>query len=184
MIKAIAFDFGGVLAHEKEIELSETEDRMERFFGKLDSDEEYLDKVQEIVPDREQAEEIAKGIVHKLYEAKDATIFSKVKQTYPGMKICVATNHVTWIEDVILEMFPEQEIDKIFVSAKMHKSKPDEAFYLEVAEEMELSPSEILFLDDRMENVVAAQNVQMKAFQVTRPMNLWEEICQFLRDNV
>lgn len=42
MIKVIAFDFVGVLVSEKDVNLSEIENKLERLFGLNISDEDYL----------------------------------------------------------------------------------------------------------------------------------------------
>ena len=42
MIKIIAFDFVGVLVNEKDIELTETESKLERMFGPNINDSDYL----------------------------------------------------------------------------------------------------------------------------------------------
>ena len=42
MIKVIAFDLVGVLVSEKDIELSEVEEKLERMFGPNLNDEDYL----------------------------------------------------------------------------------------------------------------------------------------------
>ena len=49
MIKVIAFDLVGVLVNEKDIVLSDEEEKLERLFGPNLSDEDYLKKAKEIV---------------------------------------------------------------------------------------------------------------------------------------
>lgn len=49
MIKVIAFDFVGVLANEKDIDLLPVEDKLERLFGPNLSDDEYLVKAKNII---------------------------------------------------------------------------------------------------------------------------------------
>lgn len=42
LLKVIAFDFVGVLVNEKDIDLGEQEDKLERKFGSNLNDEDYL----------------------------------------------------------------------------------------------------------------------------------------------
>ena len=48
MIKVIAFDLVGVLVREKDIEMTNIEEQIERLFGPNMSDFEYLEKAKEI----------------------------------------------------------------------------------------------------------------------------------------
>ena len=49
MIKVIAFDLVGVLVSEKDIELSEVEEKLERMFGPNLNDEDYLKQAKKII---------------------------------------------------------------------------------------------------------------------------------------
>ena len=49
MIKVIAFDLVGVLVTEKDIELSPTEDKLERMFGANISDDEYIKTAKTVI---------------------------------------------------------------------------------------------------------------------------------------
>lgn len=48
MIKVIAFDLVGVLVSEKDIELSEVEEKLERMFGPNLNDEDYLQQAKKL----------------------------------------------------------------------------------------------------------------------------------------
>ena len=49
MIKVITFDLVGVLVSEKDIELSEVEEKLERMFGPNLNDEDYLIEARKII---------------------------------------------------------------------------------------------------------------------------------------
>lgn len=49
MIKVIAFDLVGVLANEKDIELTSEEEKLERMFGKNINDSDYLLEARKII---------------------------------------------------------------------------------------------------------------------------------------
>jgi HAD superfamily hydrolase (TIGR01509 family) len=51
---------------------------------------------------------------------------------------------------------------KVFISSKMHLAKPDPAGYRYVSTHMKMKPSEILMIDDRLENVKAAKKFGMQ----------------------
>lgn len=78
MIKVIAFDFVGVLANEKDIDLLPVEDKLERLFGPNLSDDEYLAKAKNIInEDQLSIINTTKNIINKLYKIKDTEIFIK-----------------------------------------------------------------------------------------------------------
>ena len=88
MIKVIAFDFVGVLANEKDIDLLPVEDKLERLFGPNLSDDEYLAKAKNII-DEDQLSIIntTKNIINKLYKIKNTEIFKKIKQKNNNLKL-------------------------------------------------------------------------------------------------
>jgi len=53
--------------------------------------------------------------------------------------------------------------DKVFLSTEMKVMKPEESIYLRVASDLQCSPKEVVFVDDRIENVEAAKRVCMNA---------------------
>ena len=56
--------------------------------------------------------------------------------------------------------------DKIFTSYELGMRKPEKESILEVSSDIGVSPENILFFDDTMENVVAAQELGMSSVQV------------------
>ena len=68
MIKIIAFDLVGVLVREKNIELSESEDKLERLFGPNLSDSDYIESASNII-DKDVVVDTAKSIIDKLSNA-------------------------------------------------------------------------------------------------------------------
>jgi putative hydrolase of the HAD superfamily len=63
--------------------------------------------------------------------------------------------------------FYERQLDALFdarvLSCEVGVSKPDEQIYLMLANRLQLLPSQILFLDDRSENIDGARNAGMAA---------------------
>ena len=101
MIKVIAFDLVGVLVNEKDIVLSNEEEKLERLFGPNLSDGDYLKKAKEIICNEKNIVNITKVLINKLYKVKDREIFKKVKEINSDVKIVIATNHVSFVKDFI-----------------------------------------------------------------------------------
>ena len=182
MLKIIVFDYGGVLVRERDIKLTQKEDMLERFFGKNYSDEKYVNMVKKIEPERSKVLKIAEEIINKLYEIKDEDLFAKIKRQYPNVTICIATNHISYIEKHIRNTMDMQYIDKIFVSAIMHKTKPHLNYYREIIQHYHLKPEEFLFIDDNQENVEGAIRSGMHAIKIEKKEDVYQRVIKVLNE--
>lgn len=68
------------------------------------------------------------------------------------------------------------EFDQIFTSHTMDYIKPQKEIYLTMADALELPPKNILFIDDKEENVKGAEAVGMKAVQVKTPEQMYADL--------
>lgn len=66
MIKVIAFDLVGVLVNERDIVLSNEEEKLERLFGPNLSDGDYLKKANKIVNDETNILDITRALILSL----------------------------------------------------------------------------------------------------------------------
>ena len=178
MIKVIAFDFVGVLVREKHIELKDFEDKLERLFGKNISDEAYLNDASKIYDG--DIISAVKNIIDKLYEEKDPNLFDNIRNNYPNIKIVIATNHVSYVSDYINSHF---KCDDVVISADIHKVKPDKDFYEYLLDKYQIKPSELLFLDDNLENVNSANNLGINTIYVNKDIDINKEINRVLNEN-
>ena len=130
MLKVIAFDFVGVLVNEKDIDLEEQEDKLERKFGSNLNDEDYLTFAEQTLKiNNKEAIDITKNIINKLYKVRDADIFTKLKNKYNNIKIIIATNHLSYVEEFINKNFDTTYLDDVIISANINKIKPNANFY-------------------------------------------------------
>ena len=86
MIKVIAFDFVGVLVSEKDVNLSEIENKLERLFGPNISDEDYLNKGCKYEKNKKELINITMGIINKLYKINDLDLFKNIKKINKNIK--------------------------------------------------------------------------------------------------
>lgn len=178
MIKVIALDFVGVLVKELDV-LNETEDKLERLFGTNKSDIEYLYQAKERVNlNDDEIINITKSIINKLYEIKDKKLIKKLKDKYPNIKIVIATNHVSYIEEFIKNNY---DIDYI-ISANIGKIKPNEDFYYEVSNITKEQLENILFVDDNQDNIDGANTTGMKTIKINRGDDVFNKIEEFMRN--
>ena len=180
MIKVIAFDLGGVLVGEKDIELSEVEEKLERMFGPNLNDEDYLIEARKIIEKDLEVINTTKVLINKLYKVKDKKIFKKIKEINENVKIIIATNHLSFVKDFIKESFNIDYLDDIIISAEIHKIKPNLDFYQYILNKYGIESKELLFLDDNINNINGAQTLGINTIKVEKDTNLIDEISKFI----
>ena len=183
MLKVIVFDFVGVLVNEKDIDLGEQEDKLERKFGSNLNDEDYLTFAEQTLKiNNKEAIDITKNIINKLYKVRDADIFTKLKNKYNNIKIIIATNHLSYVEEFINKYFDITYLDDVIISANINKIKPNANFYNFILEKFNIKSKELLFLDDNVENIDGANKLNIRTIKVEKNMNLYEEVCKFISE--
>lgn len=178
MIKLIAFDFVGVLVRENDFELSEVEAQIERLFGPNKFHEDFLNKANKFVPEIAEINIIVNNIINNIYDIREEKLITNLRKKYKDIKIVIATNHIGAIKDYIHKNF--NNVDEIFISEIINEIKPDESFYKHILSVMNISPSEMLFLDDNMDNIEGAKKLGINTIKVEKIMNLEEEIDNYL----
>lgn len=177
MIKVIAFDLVGVLITEKDIILNDTEEKIERLFGANESDEDYINQAELIT--NENIIDITKNIINKLYVVRDKDIFRKIKEKYQ-VKIIIATNHVFFIKDYIINNLDIENIDDIIISAKINKVKPNKEFYEYILDKYNIKNNELLFIDDNIENIKSAESININVIKVNKDTDILESIKKYM----
>lgn len=180
MIKVIAFDLVGVLVSEKDIELSEVEEKLERMFGPNLNDEDYLIEARKIIEKDLEIINTTKVLINKLYKVKDKKMLKKIKEINENVKIIIATNHLSFVKDFIKESFNIDYLDDIIISAEIHKIKPNLDFYQYILNKYGIESKELLFLDDNINNINGAQTLGINTIKVEKDTNLIDEISKFI----
>lgn len=180
MIKVVAFDLVGVLVNEKNIELSETEEKLERMFGPNLNDTDYLIEARKIIEKDSIIMNITKTLIDKLYKVKDREIFKKVKEKNENVKVIIATNHLSFVRNFIGESFNVDYLDDLIISAEIHKIKPNSEFYKYILDKYNIDSKELLFVDDNIDNINAAKKLGINTIKVEKHTDLIEEISKFI----
>ncbi|MDW7682363.1 MAG: HAD family phosphatase [bacterium] len=90
-----------------------------------------------------------------------------------GHHLHLLSNVDQWHFEFCQNNFPVlKHFEKKFVSYQMKLKKPDQEIYELVVSELKASADECLFIDDKQENVVAAQTVGMDAIQFSDAFQL------------
>lgn len=178
MIKVIAFDLVGVLVFENDYPLNEIEAKIERLFGPNKSDEQFINNVKENILNTSDNEivHITRNIIDHIYNVKISTEdLTTFKNKYTDIKFVVATNHVSFVEDFILNNF-NNIFDKIYISSKINEIKPENNFFNKILDDLNVMPQEVLFLDDSIKNIQGANACNLKTIHVTKEINILNEI--------
>ena len=182
MIKVIAFDLVGVLVNERDIVLSNEEEKLERLFGPNLSEDDYLKKAKEIVCNEKNIVNITKTLINKLYKVKDREIFKKVKEINSDVKIVIATNHVSFVKEFINSHFDVSYLDDLIISAEINRIKPNLDFYEFILDKYKINANELLFLDDNIENVNGAKKLGIQTIKVEKNSNLISKVELYIKD--
>ena len=73
-----------------------------------------------------------------------------------------ASNYPVWVEQLAKDHL-EGRFERILASCHLGVRKPDVAFYERLLERLQLDPDQVLFVDDREENVVGARQAGLAA---------------------
>lgn len=182
MIKVIAFDLVGVLVNERDIVLSNEEEKLERLFGPNLSNGDYLKKAKEIICNEENIVNITKTLINKLYKVKDREIFKKIKKINSKVKIVIATNNVSFVKEFINSHFDVSYLDDLIISAEINRIKPNLDFYEFILDKYKINANELLFLDDNIENVNGAKKLGIQTIKVEKNSNLISKVELYIKD--
>lgn len=176
MIKLIAFDFVGVLVNERDIELTDVENKLERMFGPNLNDSDYLIEARKLIEKDSIIMNTTESLIEKLYKVKDRDIFKKIREKHPNVKIIIATNHLSFVRNFIGESFDVDYLDDLIISAEIHKIKPNVDFYKYLLDKYKINSKELLFIDDNKENVDSAKNIGISTIKVEKDTDIIQEI--------
>lgn len=176
MIKLIAFDFVGVLVNERDIELTDVENKLERMFGPNLNDSDYLIEARKLIEKDSIIMNTTESLIEKLYKVKDRDIFKKIKEKHPDVKIIIATNHLSFVRNFIGESFDVDYLDDLIISAEIHKIKPNVDFYKYLLDKYKINSKELLFIDDNKENIDSAKNIGISTIKVEKDTDIIQEI--------
>lgn len=181
MIKAILFDFAGVIVTEGYwLWLKETVSNIEEkkgYFQKLSekgdagviSQDEYLRLLSEgtgVAP-----YDIYPQIRKKIQVDGDLLrLITRLRKNY---KVGLITNYTYGLFDMLSkELNLPRSFDKILVSSRVGLLKPDPKFYQLMFDALKVTPQEAVYVDDRDYQVKGAEQLGMKALLYTNGESL------------
>ena len=182
-IKAIAFDFGGVLVRENDYPLSEIAQILEKSWGNIapiNNNEEYYSWAVKFTGlPKNELEKITKEIVENIYELRDPDIFQYIS----GFKFAIASNHLSAVHSWLDISKVKNKFDYILISSDIGVGKPKKEFFEKLALGLNEKAENILFIDDEIENIEAAGKLGFLVLHYDNSKDLREEILKYVKIN-
>lgn len=173
MIKAIAFDLVRVFIKVRDIKLNPTEKKLSETFDYKVGSQIYWNWAEDVTGlGRRQLEKISWDTINKLYEMREPDIFTKL----PELKFATVSNHLSMIKGWLRK---EGIYDNFFchvVSEDIHCMKPSSKFYEVLIEKLKEKPEDILFVDDKEDNIEGAKKAGLKTLCYDGKKSLSESI--------
>ncbi len=181
MIKAIIFDWGGVLAEadtesaanylaEKyqcnALEIKKIIQQYEPLCSESNDYQLFLEKINQKfkIP----FEEIKKAML-LLPEMRNKEIIKRLQDKYI---LCILSNQMKFKTDFIRETNDLSCFDFLFFSSEIGCQKPSSKAFLFVVDRINISAQECLFIDDNPINVAAAKEIGMQGLLCINPNQL------------
>lgn len=194
MIKAVIFDFGGVLAEEgfrEGLKSIGIKNRLnpDEFFKMcediiyetgyvtgLTDEHRYWNVVRERTGIKGSDKELREEILER-FILRPAMLEYARKIKASGFVVAILSDQTNWLDE-INERTPFYNIfDFIFNSYKIKKSKRAPSVFREACSEIGVAPSEALFIDDNIRNIHAAQ---AESLQTVHYRN-FEDFCEKIK---
>jgi len=172
VIKAIIFDFFGIFytdlfwtwLEKKLPDLEEKREILSQINQEFDKnqvdEEEFLKSLSEVVsvPADKIVSEMDEGAT---FNYSLVGLLSELKKNY---KLGLLTNaRSEWIRKIMEKYDFEKYFDSIIISSEVGHVKPEPEIFEEIIKLLGVSKSEALFVDDRIRNVAAAQELGIKS---------------------
>jgi len=186
IIKAVLFDFGGVIAEEgflggvQAIGIQNGLDPKE-FFNVVDAliyetgyligaadEAQFWNTVRSrtgIVGNNESLKrEILNRFVIRPHMLSDADTLRR-----GGVKVAMLSDQTNWLDEINNETLLFQHFDQVFNSYHIHKSKRDASVFIDVCSAIDTPLEQTLFIDDNINHIIRAQNQGLKTIHfITR----------------
>jgi len=197
MLKALLFDFGGVLAEEgfreglKAIGKKNGLDP-ERFFTLADAlifesgyltgraDETgYWNELRERTGIAGSNEELREEIL-KRFVLRPGMIAAVDRLRSRGFLVAMLSDQTNWLDELDRETFLSRHFDKVFNSFKLHKSKRDAAIFRDICSELGVKAGEALFIDDNINHIRRAEGAGLHTIHFTTFDDFEKQLCGIL----
>ncbi len=110
---------------------------------------------------------------HPTLNTQTVQIINHLKKTH---RVVAATNTIESHYRVHLARGDYRFFDKVYASHLIGYMKPDPQFYIHILRQEEVTPTQVVFVDDTKENVEAASNLGIQSILFTNAQELWQKL--------
>ncbi|MCX6705521.1 MAG: HAD-IA family hydrolase [Candidatus Woesebacteria bacterium] len=179
-IKAVAFDLARVFINVKNVKLNPVEKSLSEVFDYMVGNQSYWDWAREKTGlSKKELVKISWDTINKIYELREPDIFEKL----PKLKFATASNHVSMIKDWLKEKGVYYKFYCHIISEDIHFMKPSRQFYEVLIERLGEKPEDVLFVDDKKENIEEAKSFGLKTLLYDGQKLLSESILEAINEN-
>jgi putative hydrolase of the HAD superfamily len=111
---------------------------------------------------------------------REEWIFKKILEKYPQMIFAVASNHISMMRESLKHLWILETCKVVLISWDCGYEKPEVWFYQVLIDQLWLSADEILFIDDKKENIEGAKKVWLQTLHYRGENLLSESIFSYL----
>ena len=198
MIKAVLFDFGGVLAEEgfKEGLMAMGKEKgfdPDHFFNMLSelvyqtgyvtgsADEHaYWNAVREKTGLTGEDKKLREEVLMRLkLRPKMMEVVKKIKSS--GFIVAILSDQTNWLDDLNQRTPFYQHFDHVFNSFYLKKTKRDSSLFRDICAQLDLRPEQVLFVDDSPENIKRAAGEGLRTIHFKGESEFEKEIQKFIK---
>lgn len=106
------------------------------------------------------------------------TIFDDLKERYPDIKVVIATNYSKSIRETLEHNYPLA--DEFVISSELPFRKPELEYFNYILYKYDLSPEEMLFLDDSHVNTSSASSLGIQTMTIAPADDVFDKINELL----
>ncbi|MEM5777449.1 MAG: HAD family phosphatase [Candidatus Aenigmatarchaeota archaeon] len=103
-------------------------------------------------------------------------ILEKLKNRY---KLCLLTNNNSWLDEINEKHRFYQYFDVIINSYNVKVAKPNRKIFEIALSKLKFKPNECIFIDDKKENVLAAEEYGINSIKYKNPKQLIKDLKKF-----
>ena len=95
-----------------------------------------------------------------------------------GFKLCVGSNQEETRANYLLKKHNDifSLFEKIYISANLHKVKPNKEFFYDIIKDLNTDVNNIIFIDDDCRNINSAKKIEIKTFEYKSINDSFDEI--------